>query len=302
MQDVPKIVRERLRAMPALNHPDADMLTAFAERSLTEREQAGVLEHLARCSDCRVIVALAVPGAEQLQPAFKPSPRSWLTRPAVRWGLIAVGMVAIASLSVVHYKHGQAETRMAYRAPAPQPAAEANDESASRTAPRSPAETQKPAEFHPRESSGWGDANPIAHSPSRVASSANRGHTPGGPVPLERYPKMAIEWQQQNAAQGQPAPPLSAQKQPPSDEVLEEMRAPSASEMVDSRAQAVQLQAQAAPQARSSDDYASANIARAKHRAVPHWPPSALLRDGRLTRLAVSSAPLTRATLGSKLR
>ncbi len=62
MQNVPKIVRERLRAVtPAVNHPDADALTAFAEHSLPELERDVVLEHLARCGDCRDIVALALP-------------------------------------------------------------------------------------------------------------------------------------------------------------------------------------------------------------------------------------------------
>ena len=65
MQNVPKIVRERLKAAaPAVNHPDADLLTAFAEDSLPGVERDGVLEHLARCGACRDIVALALPEAE----------------------------------------------------------------------------------------------------------------------------------------------------------------------------------------------------------------------------------------------
>jgi hypothetical protein len=270
MQDVPKIVRERLRATTALNHPDADVLTAFAEHSLTERERAGVLEHLARCGHCRVILALAVPASEQLQPAWKPSPRSWLTRPALRWGFIAVGMVAIASVSFVEYKHSQEGPRVAYKAPAPQPAAEANPEAASRTAPRSAAQTQKPAESRPRESPASGELNQIVGSP--VASSANSGLTRGGPVPLERFPqspKMAMQWQPQKAVQGQPAAPLSTPKQQASDEVSAKVKAPSASEMVEGEAQAVQLPAQAASQARPGYDYASANIARAKPAVEP---------------------------------
>ena len=56
MQNVPKIVRERLKAgAPAAQHPDANALTAFAERLLPERERALVFDHLARCGDCRDI-------------------------------------------------------------------------------------------------------------------------------------------------------------------------------------------------------------------------------------------------------
>ena len=62
MQNVPKIVRERLKAAPpATEHPDANALTAFAERVLPERERALVFDHLARCGDCRDVVALALP-------------------------------------------------------------------------------------------------------------------------------------------------------------------------------------------------------------------------------------------------
>jgi hypothetical protein len=55
MENVPKIVRERLRVVTvAVDHPDADVLTAFAERALPEAERATVLGHLARCGGCRL--------------------------------------------------------------------------------------------------------------------------------------------------------------------------------------------------------------------------------------------------------
>jgi hypothetical protein len=107
MQNVPKIVRERLSAAtPAVNHPDADALTAFAESSLPVLERDVVLEHLARCGDCRDIVALALPSLE-LEPvgsALKPSPAGWLTWPALRWGFVAAGVILIASLGILRYQ------------------------------------------------------------------------------------------------------------------------------------------------------------------------------------------------------
>ena len=42
-------------------HPDADLLTAFSERTLTENERQQVMAHLALCADCRHAVALAAP-------------------------------------------------------------------------------------------------------------------------------------------------------------------------------------------------------------------------------------------------
>ena len=99
MQNVPKIVRDRLQAAtPAVNHPDADLLTAFAERSLPDRERTVVLEHLARCGDCREIVALALPAIESVQTTIRPSPSGWFTWPALRWGFVTAGVVAVASL------------------------------------------------------------------------------------------------------------------------------------------------------------------------------------------------------------
>jgi len=67
---VPTIVHDRLRAAgpqasaPAQAHPNADVLTAFAEQALAASERDGVLEHLARCGDCRELIALALPPAE----------------------------------------------------------------------------------------------------------------------------------------------------------------------------------------------------------------------------------------------
>src|ERR1700694_4729119 len=65
MTEVPKIVYDRLRAtLPELAHPEADLLSAFAEQALSATERDGVLEHLALCAECRDVVALALPAAD----------------------------------------------------------------------------------------------------------------------------------------------------------------------------------------------------------------------------------------------
>lgn len=121
MQDVPKIVRERLRAETPVtsqvspNHPDAEALTAFVEQSLPERERAVLLEHLARCSDCRDVVALALPASEQVTTVTRAPARGWLSWPTLRWGLVAAGIVAIASVGIVQYERPE---KMASYAPA----------------------------------------------------------------------------------------------------------------------------------------------------------------------------------------
>jgi len=52
MEQLPKIVQRRLRAAakPGI-HPDPDLLAAFVEKSLSDRERSQVLEHLADCAD-----------------------------------------------------------------------------------------------------------------------------------------------------------------------------------------------------------------------------------------------------------
>ncbi len=106
MQQLPKFVNERLRATESrTNHPDPDVLTAFAEQSLTQRERTTVLDHLSRCTDCREIVALALPEVAADQKEFQPSRGSWLTWPAMRWAFVAAGIVAIATVGIVRYRN-----------------------------------------------------------------------------------------------------------------------------------------------------------------------------------------------------
>ncbi len=118
MQDVPKIARQRLKAAkPAATHPDADVLTAFTEQSLPVEERAAVLEHLSLCVDCRDVVALSLPAMEATETAVHPPARGWLTWPALRWGLVTAGVVAVASLGIVQYQRGVESRKMAVTAP-----------------------------------------------------------------------------------------------------------------------------------------------------------------------------------------
>jgi hypothetical protein len=120
MTELPKIVYDRLRAgrpeqaEPERAHPDADLLTAFAEQALSATERDRVLEHLALCGDCREVIALALPEAEVAAApiaeetdairatgsrASGPTPHklifSW---PALHWAALAAGVVVVASV------------------------------------------------------------------------------------------------------------------------------------------------------------------------------------------------------------
>ena len=70
MDQLSKLIRQRLQATANQggNHPDPDLLAAFADRALSKTERVQVLEHLARCGDCRDIVSLATPDFETSEP------------------------------------------------------------------------------------------------------------------------------------------------------------------------------------------------------------------------------------------
>ena len=105
MEKIPKIVGERLRATAvAVDHPDPDVLTAFSERSLPERERSQVLAHLARCGDCRDVLALSLPAEEPSIAVIRPVRDRWLTWPRLRWGLVAAGVIVVGSFGVLRYR------------------------------------------------------------------------------------------------------------------------------------------------------------------------------------------------------
>jgi hypothetical protein len=257
MQEVPKIVRARLKAATAsvarpdldrlgLDHPDADQLTAFAERALPATERDSVLEHLARCGDCRDIVALALPAAEPVQTVTRPSPSGWLTWPALRWGFVIAGVVAIASIGVLKYQGRSRPTTMAYKTAEPQ-LATTQDTQRPLTAPVAPPPaSQPPARSKDKITAPSGNAfaGSLDHANldekktedrtvARVAvapvppppvggttggsSLASRGAHPAfGNQLLPHGPRLANQWQQQNLAQNQAsasAPPESFAKQ-----------------------------------------------------------------------------------------
>jgi hypothetical protein len=116
MNTLPKFVQSRLqRVTPgaAESHPDADLLAAFAERSISGRERDHVVGHLARCGDCREALALAFP--IEIESPIRAISTHWLSWPVLRaslprWGLVAAGVLVIASLGTVQYRREHAKT------------------------------------------------------------------------------------------------------------------------------------------------------------------------------------------------
>ena len=130
MEKLPKIVGERLKAAAiAVDHPDADVLTAFSERSLPDRERSQVLEHLARCGECRDVIALSLPAEEPTALVVRPVRGGWLTWPRLRWGLAAAGVIVVGSFGVLRYRASSHPATVAlYDAPRPEEISKAKNQ------------------------------------------------------------------------------------------------------------------------------------------------------------------------------
>lgn len=121
-------------------HPDADQLSAFIEQALPAHERAGVLAHLAVCTDCRTVVALALPEAPAAQPAPEPRRSSIFTG----WMVFLPAAAAVAALTTfiffVH-RQGPALQQQAQATPAPVTIATPQLESAAPAQPRAASPT-----------------------------------------------------------------------------------------------------------------------------------------------------------------
>jgi Photosynthesis system II assembly factor YCF48/Putative zinc-finger len=184
MHNVPKTVQARLRQAPATTdqHPDADLLTAFAERSLAARERDHVLEHLAQCGDCREVVALALPPTEAVALLNSGSTAriGWLSWPVLRWGVVAAGILAVTSIGILQYKQRhQEKTLVATGVTAydrsPESSARSST-SADQPAPRPNGIVAQPEPMHRATSMGTFHA-----APAGLESGAGGGHVSVAP-------------------------------------------------------------------------------------------------------------------------
>src|SRR5919201_3651708 len=105
---IPEFVRERLREQQAVlrqnvAHPDADLLAAYIERSLSRRESARVFDHLASCQGCRQVVMLAQPEITQTDSARAVSAgHRLLGWSALRWAALAASFVLTIGVVVMN--------------------------------------------------------------------------------------------------------------------------------------------------------------------------------------------------------
>jgi photosynthesis system II assembly factor YCF48-like protein/putative zinc finger protein len=98
MEQLPNIVRERLKAGAGGDHPDADLLTAFAEQALPDRERSRVLLHVSRCADCRnVLVLAAYPTTTASGSLDTAKPAGGFQWKVLRWGAAVACVVIVGS-------------------------------------------------------------------------------------------------------------------------------------------------------------------------------------------------------------
>lgn len=195
MDPLKKLVADRLKTPFAGPHPDAEVLSAFAENALPASDRETVLQHLSTCSDCRDIVFLAAPlAAESQQVVSAPKPRPVF---ALRWGTLAACFV-IAAVFLVSRHEAPRNEHLAKSAPqavspsAPPPAATdtiiASEKSPSELREmhdRGPAKVAPPT-----PSTGHAEPKHITAMPKGNMSFADSGEVSlNGPATLDR--KMA---------------------------------------------------------------------------------------------------------------
>ena len=163
---------------PIGDHPDPDVLTAFAEGSLLERERRAVLGHLAGCSECRAVLSIAADAVPQVVAASKHVPirpashaaiRSWLP-----WGAAAAG-IAIASIVGLRYEQSRTThaplTTQKQEAPAKAPAEVAQLQAPS--APREIVRKKSPAPTTPPRRLDTPRQNELAKNAKQAEQQSN---------------------------------------------------------------------------------------------------------------------------------
>jgi Putative zinc-finger len=98
--------QELARSSQAGPHPDADLLSAFAEGALLDRERQQVLAHLASCAGCRQVLSIAVQAAPEpaaeLTPHPAPLPAHRPLQPWLIWAATAAVILLAGSIGFLY--------------------------------------------------------------------------------------------------------------------------------------------------------------------------------------------------------
>lgn len=184
MSELPKIVQQRLQVTKLGAHPEPDLLNAFAEQALAERERLQVLEHLSRCDDCREVIFLAQPELQVSDAATQRSAQ-WLRWPVLRWVAAAACVVVVGA--AVSLRHGWQES-------SPRSLRDSNSERSDAAAP--------PDQNHGDRDRLTGPAAPVPASNSPTGSSPSGRETAASPPPISAEKKDSFAKNPPNGAPG----------------------------------------------------------------------------------------------------
>jgi hypothetical protein len=199
VNQIPESARRRMQAQAAGDHPDADLLAAFAEHTLAGNERERVLSHLAACTTCREVVSLAMPEQSDAE-VVAPAAHAWFRWPMLRWTAVAATVVVVwAAVSVLAPRKQNQEVSA--------PARE-NVSTASKTEPQVPQESVEKKETPPPNSEKKFAARDESRQRADSAVAANQPKTQALPSVAEsRNAQMADKV----TAAEQPAKPLEAE-------------------------------------------------------------------------------------------
>lgn len=207
-----ELLRQRLAhaSGDAGAHPDADVLTAYAEQSLGLAEREQVMVHLAACAECRDVVALASPAA-----VVEAAPRltlPFLAGGAARW-VAAAAAVVVLSAAVLLRTPEKGNERGSYIDPPP---AESSRPSAGQSTDAVPAAPSAREQSDQRHKSGENKRaerkEKSAKLPAGGGVVSGVGAGIGAPVPKDQLASRAGERALADSPVPQPTPaPPAAQ-------------------------------------------------------------------------------------------
>jgi len=139
MAGLPKIAFARLKANPdapkssgptlgteafqGADHPDANLLAAFVEKTLTEKERTQVLNHLSQCADCREVAVFTLPAEVAVaEPVRVAARRRWSPWLVLRWGALTAVLGALTVVVVLHTGRWKGRPEISQETPSPVPA------------------------------------------------------------------------------------------------------------------------------------------------------------------------------------
>lgn len=149
-------LRRNLEQPTPADHPSADVLTAYAEHTLSAREEQEVVQHLSVCAECREVVYLASEAEEEpaVAVASLPEPRRfrWWT-----WALPLTAVLVVGSVVLV-------EGPLSMKKNAPQQLAQAKRQAELPPAPSS-ATNELAAKAHPEPQAAPAVPKPLRQKP-----------------------------------------------------------------------------------------------------------------------------------------